>query len=63
MEKFIGKMKALVKDEEGASAVEYGVLVAGIIAVCVGIIFAIGGQVNDAFTTVDTALTTEAAAQ
>ena len=42
--------------EEGQAAVEYGVLVALIIAVCVTIIGTLGGQVQTAFTTVSGAL-------
>ena len=36
-------------DERGASAVEYGLLVAGIAAVIVAIVFLLGGQITDAF--------------
>jgi pilus assembly protein Flp/PilA len=42
--------------EEGQAAVEYGVLVALIIAVCVAIIGTLGGQVQTAFQTVSDAL-------
>ncbi len=43
------------RDEEGASAVEYGLLVAGIAAVIVAIVFLLGGVIKDAFqTTCDT---------
>jgi len=38
-------------DERGASAVEYGLLVAGIAAVIVGIVFVLGKQLSTAFTT------------
>lgn len=44
-----GLIKRFLKDEEGASAVEYGVLVALIIAACVVIIVAVGQRVNNAF--------------
>lgn len=37
-------------DERGASAVEYGLLVAGIAALIVAVVFLLGGQVKDAFT-------------
>lgn len=37
------------RDEEGASAVEYGLLVAGIAAVIVAIVFLLGGVIKDAF--------------
>jgi pilus assembly protein Flp/PilA len=36
-------------DERGASAVEYGLLIAGIAAVIVIIVIALGGQIEDAF--------------
>ena len=39
------------KDEQGASAVEYGLLVAGIAAVIVGIVFVLGTQLEGAFQT------------
>ena len=37
------------RDEDGASAVEYGLLVAAIAAVIVIIVFALGGLIKDAF--------------
>ncbi len=36
-------------DEAGASAVEYGLLVAGIAALVVAAVFIFGGMVNDIF--------------
>ncbi|MGH6978090.1 MAG: Flp family type IVb pilin [Brevundimonas sp.] len=39
------------KDEKGASAVEYGLLVAAIAAIIVVVVFAIGRLVDGAFTT------------
>ena len=38
------------RNEEGASAVEYGLLVAAIAALIVIIVFALGGVVKDVFT-------------
>ena len=38
------------KDEQGASAVEYGLLVAAIAALIVLIVFALGGVVKEVFT-------------
>jgi len=49
-------LKDISRDEEGASMVEYGVLVALICAVCVVIIGTLGSQVKAAFTTVSAAL-------
>jgi pilus assembly protein Flp/PilA len=37
-------------DERGASAVEYGLLIAGIAAVIVAIVFLLGGVVKNIFT-------------
>jgi pilus assembly protein Flp/PilA len=44
--------------EDGQAAVEYGVLIALIIAVCVVVIGLLGGQVQDAFEKVKDALAT-----
>ena len=43
-------------DEEGATAVEYGLLVALIAAVIVGTVVVLGGQIDTAFQTVVDAL-------
>jgi len=39
-------------DQKGASAVEYGLLVAGIAAVIVAIVFTLGTQIDAAFDTI-----------
>jgi len=44
------------RDEDGASAVEYGLLVAAIAAVIVIIVFALGGLIKNAFSTTCTAI-------
>ena len=49
-------MKKFISDEEGATAVEYGVLIALIIAVCIVVIWAIGSKVNSAFDKVNSIL-------
>lgn len=48
--------REIVRNEEGASAVEYGLLIAGIAAVIVAVVFLLGGNVNEAFTTVNEAV-------
>ena len=45
-----------VKEDSGATAVEYGIMVAAIAAVIIVVVFTIGRRVNTAFTTVDTAM-------
>ena len=50
-------MKKLInffRDEEGATAVEYGIMVAAIAAIIVATVYAIGVKVHTGFTTVDT---------
>ena len=42
--------------ERGATAVEYGMLVALIAAVIVAVVVVLGGQINTAFTTIKDAL-------
>jgi pilus assembly protein Flp/PilA len=43
-------------DERGASAVEYGLLVAGIAAVIVAIVFLLGGTLNGVFTSTNASI-------
>ena len=49
-------LKRLIRDEEGATMVEYGVMVALITAICIGTITTLGTQVLAAFDKVVTAL-------
>jgi pilus assembly protein Flp/PilA len=48
--------RARLADSRGATAVEYGLLVALIAAVIVTIVATLGGKINDAFTTVSNAV-------
>ncbi len=50
------QIMAFVNDEEGASAVEYGLLIAGIAAVVMVAIYAIGTALNTKFSAVQTQL-------
>lgn len=51
------KLIALFKDEEGATAVEYGIMVALIAAVIILAVQALGVTTRDTFTDVNTAMT------
>jgi pilus assembly protein Flp/PilA len=51
-----GQLVERLDNEEGATAVEYGLLVALIAAVIVGTVLILGGQIDDAFQTVVDAL-------
>ncbi|MGR3311626.1 MAG: Flp family type IVb pilin [Candidatus Brocadiales bacterium] len=54
MKKLMRRIKSICTREEGASAVEYGLLVALIAAVIVGAVTFLGGSVSNTFNTVAT---------
>jgi pilus assembly protein Flp/PilA len=45
-----------VKDESGATAIEYGLIAAGISVAIIAVVQGIGSKLNATFTTVQTAL-------
>jgi pilus assembly protein Flp/PilA len=45
-----------VKDESGATAIEYGLIAAGISVAIITIVYSIGGKLADIFTSIDTQL-------
>ncbi len=45
-------IKSALRNDRGATAVEYGIMVAAIAAVIIAIVVTLGGQVNTAFTDV-----------
>jgi pilus assembly protein Flp/PilA len=50
------KLMSFFKEEDGATAVEYGIMVAAIAAIIVATVYSIGTKVEAAFTTVDGAM-------
>jgi len=54
MTDFLAKTMTFMRDEEGASAVEYGLLVAGIAVVVMAAIYTIGTNLNTKFNSVAT---------
>ncbi len=56
MKDLFTKVRTFVLEEDGASAVEYGLLVAGIAVVVMGAVYAIGTSLNDKFNSVATQL-------
>ena len=48
----INTLKHLLRDEEGATMVEYGLMIALIAAVCITAVTAIGTKLNTVFTNV-----------
>lgn len=53
---YISGIQERFTSEKGATAVEYGLLVALIAAVIIAIVATLGGQINTAFTTVSSQL-------
>ncbi len=49
-------MSALREEERGATAVEYGLIVALIAAIIIGIVGTLGGKISDNFNTVNNEL-------
>ena len=56
MKDLFAKVKQFIREEEGASAVEYGLLVAGIAVVVMVSIYLIGTNLNAKFDSVATQL-------
>ncbi len=52
-----GKVGMLRDDESGATAIEYGLIAAGIAVAIIGIVFALGNDIAAFFQAVDTQLT------
>jgi len=52
MKELFTKAKTFILEEDGASAVEYGLLVAGIAVVVMASVYLIGTNLNDKFKTV-----------
>lgn len=50
MKQIASSVRSFLHDEEGATMVEYGIMIALIAAVCVGIITTVGTQIQAAFT-------------
>ena len=52
MKNFAMKVQRFLKSEDGPTAVEYAVMLALIVVVCLGAITSIGSNANDTFTSV-----------
>ena len=50
-------LKRFYKDEEGATMVEYALMVALIAVVCIGVVTTLGGRVNNKFNATSDAMT------
>jgi len=54
--KLLALKEAYLRDEDGATAIEYGLIAAGISLVIVGAVFTFGGDLNALFGDMSTAL-------
>jgi pilus assembly protein Flp/PilA len=52
------KLLGFLRDEEGATAVEYGIMVAAIAAVVIAVVIMVGKRSNNAFQNVNAAMAT-----
>lgn len=53
-------MKRLARDEKGATAIEYGLIAAGIAVAIIAAVFALGDDIKDFFGAVSTAISAKA---
>lgn len=58
MKKLLAFREAYLRDENGATAIEYGLIAAGISLAIVAVVFTFGEQLNEMFTTMETKMTT-----
>ncbi|MFY9818119.1 MAG: Flp family type IVb pilin [Pseudolabrys sp.] len=52
----MSKLSAFLKDESGATAIEYGLIAAGVSVVIIATVNAIGSTLNGKFTSISTQL-------
>ncbi len=52
----IRTLKQIISDESGATAIEYGLIAALVSVAAIGALTAMGGSLNDMFTSVSTTL-------
>ncbi len=57
MLKLLALKDAYIKDIQGATAIEYGLIAAGISLAIVAVVFTFGDQLETTFTTMQTAMT------
>ncbi|MCB9989626.1 MAG: Flp family type IVb pilin [Rhodospirillales bacterium] len=61
MKTFIAKIQAYVQSEDGATAIEYGLIAAGISLAIVAAVFAFGDDLQAIFSTMASQMSTAAA--
>jgi pilus assembly protein Flp/PilA len=53
MKDLLARIKTFIQDDAGATAIEYGIMIAAIAAVIIGLVYSIGTKSNTAFNTVN----------
>jgi pilus assembly protein Flp/PilA len=53
-----GLVKRFISDESGATAIEYGLIAAGISVAIIAVVMSLGSQLNTTFSTVSSQLAT-----
>ncbi len=56
MKKLLAFREAYLRDEKGATAIEYGLIAAGISLAIVAVVFAFGDELQVTFTSMETAM-------
>jgi pilus assembly protein Flp/PilA len=56
MQKFVKKVRCFIKEEDGVTAIEYGLIAALIGVTIAGTVLLLGQELNTTFTAVDTKL-------
>ncbi len=56
MAKFLATAKSFLVEEDGATMVEYGLMVALIAALCIGVVTTLGQNINSKFNSVASAV-------
>lgn len=54
----MNKLKSFIRDEEGATAIEYGLIAALISVAILGVLNTLGGELENTFTAVQNSLST-----
>ena len=54
----MSRIAAFLKNESGATAIEYGLIAAGISVAIIGVVMALGSQLNTTFSTISSDLAT-----
>jgi len=52
----MSKLVRLLRDESGATAIEYGLIAAGISVAIISVVYGIGSKLNTTFTNISTQL-------